>query len=35
VRKIRTIVENLGLRVATAEEARARLGLKGADKVAF
>lgn len=35
VRKIRTIVENLGLKVATAEEARARLGLKGADKVAF
>jgi uncharacterized protein (DUF849 family) len=35
VRKIRSIVQNIGLKVATAEEARARLGLKGADKVAF
>jgi len=35
VRKIRSIVENLGLTVATPAEARARLGLKGADQVAF
>ena len=35
VRKIRSIVENLGLRIATPEEARARLGLKGGDQVAF
>jgi uncharacterized protein (DUF849 family) len=35
VRKIRSIVENLGLKVATADEARGRLGLKGGDKVAF
>ncbi len=35
VRKIRTIIENLGLTVATPAEARARLGLKGGDKVAF
>ena len=35
VRKIRTIIENLGLTIATPGEARARLGLKGGDKVAF
>lgn len=35
VRKIRSIVENLGLSIATPAEARARLGLKGADQVAF
>lgn len=35
VRKIRSIVENLGLKVATADETRERLGLKGDDKVAF
>jgi uncharacterized protein (DUF849 family) len=35
VRKIRQIVENLGLTVATPAEARARLGLKGGDRVAF
>ncbi|MGE4251394.1 MAG: 3-keto-5-aminohexanoate cleavage protein [Parvibaculaceae bacterium] len=35
VRKIRTIIENLGLAVATPSEARARLGLKGGDRVAF
>ncbi|PSH60803.1 3-keto-5-aminohexanoate cleavage protein [Phyllobacterium sophorae] len=35
VRKIRSIIENLGLKVATADEARERLGLKGGDKVTF
>jgi uncharacterized protein (DUF849 family) len=35
VRKIRDIVENLGLTVATPAEARQRLGLKGGDRVAF
>lgn len=35
VRKIRSIVESLGLSVATPAEARTRLGLKGADRVAF
>jgi uncharacterized protein (DUF849 family) len=35
VRKIRSIVENLGRTIATPEEVRVRLGLKGADKVAF
>lgn len=35
VRKIRTIVESLGRTVATPEEARRRLDLKGADNVAF
>ncbi len=35
VRKIRTIIESLGLRVATPAEARDRLGLKGGDQVAF
>ncbi len=35
VRRIRTIVEALGLSVATPAEARERLALKGADQVAF
>lgn len=35
VTKIRRIVEDLGYSIATADEARAMLGLKGADKVAF
>jgi uncharacterized protein (DUF849 family) len=35
VGKIRSIVENLGRTIATPEEVRVRLGLKGADKVAF
>lgn len=35
VRKIRQIVENLGRTVATPDEARQRLGLKGADEVKF
>lgn len=35
VTKIRTIVEQLGLRVATPAEARERLALKGADRVTF
>jgi uncharacterized protein (DUF849 family) len=35
VAKIRRIVEELSLEVATATEARAMLGLKGADQVAF
>lgn len=35
VRKIRTIIENLGLIVATPDEARQRLALKGGDMVKF
>jgi len=35
VAKIRSIVESLGLAVATPAEARERLALKGADRVAF
>jgi len=35
VTKIRTIIESLGLSVATPDEARARLGLKGGDQGAF
>ncbi len=35
VQRIREIIENLGLTVATPTEARARLGLKGGDRVAF
>ncbi|MEL7389218.1 MAG: 3-keto-5-aminohexanoate cleavage protein, partial [Pseudomonadota bacterium] len=35
VRKIRTIIESLGLGIATPDEARIRLGLKGGDQVAF
>lgn len=35
VERIRSIIENLGLTVATPDEARERLGLKGGDRVAF
>ena len=35
VRKVRNIIENLGLEVATPEEARKMLQLKGGDQVAF
>ena len=35
VSRIRSIIENLGLSVATPAEARERLALKGADRVAF
>ena len=35
VAKIRTIIENLGLTIATPDQARARLALKGGDAVAF
>jgi uncharacterized protein (DUF849 family) len=35
VRKIRGIVEALGLQIATPAQARERLGLKGADRVGF
>lgn len=35
VLKIRTIIEELGLTIATPEQARARLALKGGDRVAF
>ncbi|MEB8389212.1 3-keto-5-aminohexanoate cleavage protein [Rhodobacteraceae bacterium KMM 6894] len=35
VHKVRAIIENLGLSVATPDEARARLALKGGDQVAF
>ncbi|MGI9483355.1 MAG: 3-keto-5-aminohexanoate cleavage protein [Hyphomicrobiales bacterium] len=35
VRKIRSIVENLGLEIATPTEARERLALKGGDRVKF
>ncbi len=35
VHRIRSIIENLGLSVATPAEARERLALKGADRVAF
>ena len=35
VTRIRSIVENLGLTVATPDEARERLGLKGRDSVGF
>jgi len=35
VERIRTIIEALGLTVATPDEARARLGLKGGDAVGF
>ena len=35
VRKIRNIVENLGREVATPDEARSILGLKGRDRTAF
>ncbi len=35
VSKIRRVLEELGYEIATADEAREMLGLKGADKVAF
>jgi uncharacterized protein (DUF849 family) len=35
VTKIRRIVEDLGYEIATPAEARATLGLKGADRVKF
>jgi uncharacterized protein (DUF849 family) len=35
IRKIRSIIESLGLTVATPEEARKRLALKGGDMVNF
>jgi uncharacterized protein (DUF849 family) len=35
VNRIKTIIENLGLSVATPTEARERLGLKGGDAVGF
>ena len=35
VKKIRSIVENLGMTVATPDEARARLALKGGDQTGF
>ena len=35
VRLVRQIIEGLGLQIATPDEARAALDLKGADKVAF
>ena len=35
VRKVRNIIENLGLEIATPEEARKMLQLKGGDHVAF
>ena len=35
VTRIRSIVENLGLKVATPAEARMRLALKGGDQVGF
>ena len=35
VRRIRTILENLSLEVASPKEARAMLSLKGGDQVAF
>jgi uncharacterized protein (DUF849 family) len=35
VRKIRSVLETLGKEIATADEARAMLGLKGAGEVAF
>ncbi len=35
VTKIRTVLEELGYEIATPDEARAMLMLKGADKVGF
>jgi uncharacterized protein (DUF849 family) len=35
VKKARNLIEGLGLAIATPDEARAMLELKGADKVAF
>jgi 3,5-dioxohexanoate:acetyl-CoA acetone transferase len=35
VKRARQIIESLGIELATADEAREILGLKGGDKVAF
>ncbi|MDB4244273.1 3-keto-5-aminohexanoate cleavage protein, partial [bacterium] len=35
VKKVRSIIETLGLQVATPDEAREILGLKGGDQVSF
>ena len=35
VRKIRALLEDLGHEIATPQEARAMLGLKGKERVAF
>ena len=35
VKKVRSIIENLGMQIATPDEARDILGLKGGDQVAF
>ena len=35
VRRARAIIENLGLQIASSDDAREILGLKGGDKVAF
>jgi len=35
VRRIRSILENLSLEIATPQEARTMLDLKGGDRVAF
>ena len=35
VKKVRTIIETLGLQVATPDEAREILGLKGGEQVSF
>ena len=35
VAKIRRIIEDLGFEIATSNEARTMLGLKGADRVKF
>jgi uncharacterized protein (DUF849 family) len=35
VKKVRTMIETLGLQVATSDEAREILGLKGGDQVSF
>jgi uncharacterized protein (DUF849 family) len=35
VRKIRDVLDGLSLEIATPDEARAMLGLKGANQVAF
>ena len=35
VRKVRQIIEGLGLEIASSDEARDLLQLKGGDKVAF
>lgn len=35
VKKIRSIIEDIGLQIATPDEARSLLGLKGSDQVSF